>query len=201
MEVMVSLLIAFSGVIVAIVALLRGRVYLGIGASIVFALLFSVCGVALGHSFGIDLLIGIAAITAVQASYVALSLALEFFAAENLVSEVQQAIGRQLRSDLKPPHDLSDAERTFGNLSKAIRSFVQALSGMRATLIDTRSASRLNSIRGRFAGPSSSRGISPGRQPSVGWGFSASKIGFFQHQTNEARRERQERDEARRKME
>jgi hypothetical protein len=175
MEVMVSLLIAFSGVIVAIVALLRGRVYLGIGASIVFALLFSVCGVALGHSFGIDLLIGIAAITAVQASYVALSLALEFFAAENLVSAVQQAIGRQLRSDLKPPHDLSDAERTFGNLSKAIRSFVQALSGMRATLIDTRSASRLNSIRGRFAGPFFIERYFP-RSTALCW------LGFFSEQ-------------------
>jgi hypothetical protein len=103
---MLSLLIAFGGAIGTMIALLRGRVYLVIGASVIFALFVSVCGAALGHSLGISLLIGIAAITAVQVSYVALGVALEFFAAENLIPEIQQAIGRQLRSEIKPPREL-----------------------------------------------------------------------------------------------
>jgi hypothetical protein len=103
---MLSLVIAFGGAIGTIVALLRGRIYLVIGASVIFALFVSVCGAALGHSLGISLLIGVAAITAVQASYVALGVALEFFAADNLIPEIQQAIGRQLRSEITPPRDL-----------------------------------------------------------------------------------------------
>ena len=105
-EAMVSVLIAFSAAIGSIIALLRGRVYLVMGASIIFALVIAACGAALGHSLWISILTGFGAVVAVQACYVALGLALELFAAENFILEVQHAIGRQLRTEFKPPRDL-----------------------------------------------------------------------------------------------
>jgi hypothetical protein len=86
--------------------LLRGRVYLVMGASAIFVLVIAACDASLGHSLGISMLTGFGAVVVVQASYVARGLALELFAAENFIPEVQHAIGRQLRSEFKPPCDL-----------------------------------------------------------------------------------------------
>jgi hypothetical protein len=105
-EAMISVLITLSAAIGTNIALLRGRVYLVMGASAVFALVIAACGAALGHSLGISMLTGFGAVVAVQASYVTLRLALELFAAESFIPEVQHAIGRQLRSEFKPPRDL-----------------------------------------------------------------------------------------------
>jgi hypothetical protein len=104
---MVSVLIAFCGVIGTIIALLRGRVYLVMGASVIVALVIIMCGAALGHPLGISVLIGIGAVAAVQACYIALGLTLEhLFASENFIPEVQYAIGQMLRSELEAPRDL-----------------------------------------------------------------------------------------------
>ena len=103
---MVSLSIALSGAIGTIIALLRGRVYWVVGASLIVALFVAACGVALGRSLGISMLIGFGAVAAVQACYVALGLTLEFFAAEEFIPEVQRAIAQQLRSEFELPHDL-----------------------------------------------------------------------------------------------
>jgi hypothetical protein len=73
---MISVLIALSAAIGTIIALLRGRVYLVIGSSAIFALVIAACGAALGHSLGISMLTGFGAVVAVQASYVALGFSL-----------------------------------------------------------------------------------------------------------------------------
>jgi hypothetical protein len=102
---MVSVLIAFGTATGTIIALLRGRVYLVMVASVIFPLVITACGPALGHSLGISVLTGFGTVVAVQASYVALGLAIELLAAENFIPEVQDAVGR-LRSEFKPPLDL-----------------------------------------------------------------------------------------------
>jgi hypothetical protein len=99
---MVSVLIAFGTATGTIIALLRGRVYLVMVASVIFPLVITACGPALGHSLGISVLTGFGTVVAVQASYVALGLAIELLAAENFIPEVQDAVGR-LRSEFKPP--------------------------------------------------------------------------------------------------
>ena len=90
---MVSVLIAFSAAIGSIIALLRGRVYLVMGASIIFALVIAACGAALGHSLWISILTGFGAVVAVQACYVALGLALERFAQRILSRKFNMRLG------------------------------------------------------------------------------------------------------------
>jgi hypothetical protein len=89
-----------------ILAWLRWRVFLVIAASAVVALAVIMCGSVLGHPLGISVFVGCGSVAAVQASYVALGLALELFASENLIPTMQDAIARQLRSELRPPRDL-----------------------------------------------------------------------------------------------
>jgi hypothetical protein len=100
---MISVLIALSAAIGSIIALLRGRVYLVMGASIIFALVIAGCGAALGHPLGISMLTGFGAVVAVQASYVALGLALELFAAENFIRKFNMRSGASYGANLSLP--------------------------------------------------------------------------------------------------
>jgi hypothetical protein len=89
-----------------LLALLRGRVLLVISVTAFFAIVVTLCGLLLGYHLGLSALVGFGSIAAVQVSYLALGLSLDLFPSENFISQVQAAIGQQLRTEIEVPCDL-----------------------------------------------------------------------------------------------
>jgi len=89
-----------------LLALLRGRVLLAILVNAFFAIVVALCGLLLGYHLGLSALVGFGSIAAVQVSYLALGLTLDLFPSENVMPQVQAAIGQQLRTEIEVPCDL-----------------------------------------------------------------------------------------------
>jgi hypothetical protein len=112
--------IACSAVIGAFLGLFRGRVVLVLFASAFTAIVVMACGLLLGHHLGVSLLTGLASVAAVQVSYASLSISLQLFSSQNFPSEVQAAIGQQLRAEFEVPRNLPPAMvRLVGQLRAA----------------------------------------------------------------------------------
>jgi hypothetical protein len=98
--------VAVGASIGTLLALLRGRVLLVILVSAFFAMVVALCGLLLGYSLGVSALVGFGSVAAVQAFYLALGLTLDLLPAQNSMSQIQAAIGQQLRAELEAPSDL-----------------------------------------------------------------------------------------------
>ena len=98
--------VAVGAAIGTVLALLRGRVFLVILVSAPFAIVVALCSLLLGHQLWLSALVGVTSVAAVQLCYLVLGLTLDLFPAQNLMPQVQAAIGQQLRAELEVPRDL-----------------------------------------------------------------------------------------------
>jgi hypothetical protein len=117
--------VAAGAAVGTLLALLHSRILLLILASAFFAIVVTLYGLLLGHHLGLSALVGFGSVAMVQLSYLALSLNLDLFPSQNfapqldltpranfmpranLTPQVQAAIGRELRAEMKVPCDLS----------------------------------------------------------------------------------------------
>ena len=98
--------VAVGAAIGTLLALLRGRILVAILVNVFFAIVVALCGLLLGYHLGLSALVGFGCIAAVQVSYLALGLTLDLFPSDNVIPQVQAAIGQQLRAELEVPCDL-----------------------------------------------------------------------------------------------